>query len=171
MVSKYKERSKVMSENVNTTGSNENKVGRPAAYKTPEEMQERIDAYFNSCYGEYVTDPEGNLMTDKHGHPVMTKPRPLTITGLALALGFSGRQALLNYEDKEEFMDTIKRAKSRIEQYAEERLFDKDGVNGAKFNLSNNFKGWREKQEIDSNVTATGTTVVKFEGKLVEWAK
>ena len=130
----------------------EKKVGRPATYKTVEEMQAKIDAYFDSCYGEYVTDDEGNLMTDKSGHPVMTKPRPLTVTGLALALGFSGRQALLNYEDKPKFMDTIKRAKSRIEQYAEERLFDKDGVNGAKFNLSNNFKGWSEKQQIDSNV-------------------
>ena len=149
----------------------ENKVGRPATYKTPEEMQERIDAYFNSCYGEYVTDPEGNLMTDKHGFPVMTKPRPLTITGLALALGFSGRQALLNYEDKEEFMDTIKRAKAKVEQYAEERLFDRDGVNGAKFNLSNNFSGWSEKQQIESNVNTTGTTVVKFEGEISEWAK
>ena len=138
-----KERSKVMSEK---------KVGRPATYKTVEEMQAKIDAYFDSCYGEYATDDEGNLMTDKSGHPVMTKPRPLTVTGLALALGFSGRQALLNYQDKPKFMDTIKRAKSRIEQYAEERLFDKDGVNGAKFNLSNNFKGWSEKQQIDSNV-------------------
>ena len=130
----------------------ENKVGRPATYKTVEEMQRVIDKYFDDCMGEYITDDEGNLMTDKNGHPVMTKPRPLTITGLALALGFTGRQALLNYEDKEEFVDTIKRAKSRIEQYAEERLFDKDGVNGAKFNLSNNFKGWSEKQQIDSNV-------------------
>ena len=159
-----------MSENVNTTGSNENKVGRPAAYKTPEEMQERIDAYFKECEGTYI-QVDGYALTDKNGNPVKTKERPLTITGLALALGFSGRQALLNYEDKEEFMDTIKRAKSRIEQYAEERLFDKDGVNGAKFNLSNNFKGWREKQEIDSNVTTTGTTVVKFEGEISEWAK
>ena len=130
----------------------ENRVGCPPMYKTPEEMQAKIDAYFNSCYGEYITDEEGNLMTDKHGHPVMRKPRPLTITGLALALGFNGRQSLLNYEGKPEFMDTIKRAKAKVEQYAEERLFDKDGVNGAKFNLSNNFKGWSEKQQIDSNV-------------------
>ena len=130
----------------------ENKVGRPATYKTPEEMQARIDAYFESCYGEYITDDDGNLMTDKHGHPVMSKSRPLTITGLALALGFNSRQSLLNYQDDPAFMDTIKRAKSKVEQYAEERLFDKDGVNGAKFNLSNNFKGWSEKQQIDSNV-------------------
>lgn len=139
----------------------ENKVGRPATYKTVEEMQSRIDAYFDSCYGEYIRDDEGNIETDKHGHPIMTKPRPLTITGLALALGFTTRQALLNYEDKPEFVDTIKRAKSRIEQYAEERLFDKDGVNGAKFNLSNNFKGWSEKQQIDSNIN---TKAVVFTG-------
>lgn len=135
-----------MSENI------ENKVGRPALYQTPEEMQERIDAYFKECEGVYVRDKDGFIETNKDGEPITTKTRPLTITGLALALGFSGRQALLNYEDKEEFMDTVKRAKSKIEQYAEERLFDRDGVNGAKFNLSNNFSGWSEKQTIDSNV-------------------
>jgi hypothetical protein len=145
--------------------------GRPPAYKTVEDMQRVIDKYFEDCNGEYITDAEGNLMTDKYGKPVKTKERPLTITGLALALGFTTRQALLNYEGKADFVDTIKKAKSKIEQYAEERLFDKDGVNGAKFNLSNNFKGWREKQEIESSVTATGTTVVKFEGEIGEWAK
>ena len=148
-----------------------NKVGCPPMYKTPEEMQAVIDKYFEDCEGEYIRDEEGNIETDKHGHPVKTKARPLTITGLALALGFTTRQALLNYEGKEEFVDTVKRAKAKVEQYAEERLFDKDGVNGAKFNLSNNFKGWSEKQQIDSNVNTTGTTVVKFEGELGEWAK
>ncbi|MBQ7975956.1 MAG: hypothetical protein IJ300_09765 [Clostridia bacterium] len=148
----------------------ENNVGCPPMYKTPEEMQKVIDKYFEDCNGEYII-VDGCAVTDKAGNPVKTKERPLTITGLALALGFSGRQALLNYEGKSEFVDTIKRAKSRIEQYAEERLFDKDGVNGAKFNLSNNFKGWNEKQQIDSNVNTIGTTVVKFEGEISEWAK
>lgn len=130
----------------------ENKGGCPPMYKTPEEMQAVIDKYFADCKGEYVTDGEGNLMTDRHGHPVKAKERPLTITGLALALGFTTRQALLNYEGKPEFVDTIKRAKAKVEQYAEERLFDKEGCNGAKFNLSNNFKGWSERQQIDNNV-------------------
>jgi len=128
-----------------------NKGGCPPMYKTPAEMQKVIDKYFEDCSGEYIVI-DGQVVQDKNGNPIKTKERPLTITGLALALGFSGRQALLNYEGKPEFMDTIKRAKSRIEQYAEERLFDKEGVNGAKFNLSNNFKGWSEKQQIDSNV-------------------
>lgn len=129
-----------------------NKGGHPPMYKTVDEMQKAIDKYFEDCNGEYITDEEGNLMTDKYGNPVKKKERPLTITGLALALGFNGRQSLLNYEGKPEFLDTIKRAKAKVEQYAEERLFDKDGVNGAKFNLANNFKGWSERQQIDSNV-------------------
>lgn len=128
-----------------------NKGGCPPMYKTPEEMQKVIDAYFESCEGEYLII-DGCAVTDKNGYPVKKKERPLTITGLALALGFNTRQALLNYEGKPEFVDTVKRAKAKVEQYAEERLFDKEGVNGAKFNLSNNFKGWSEKQQIDSNV-------------------
>ena len=126
--------------------------GRPPKYKTAEDMQKAIDKYFEDCDGAYVIDDEGNLMTDKLGHPVKTKPRPYTITGLALALGFTTRQSLLNYEGDPVFLDTIRKAKARVEQYAEERLFDRDGANGAKFNLSNNFKGWSEKQQIDSNV-------------------
>ena len=128
--------------------------GRPPKYKTVKAMQQVIDKYFEDCDGAYIKDNEGNLMTDKHGHPVKTKPRPYTITGLALALGFTTRQSLLNYEAAPEFLDTIRKAKTRVEQYAEERLFDKDGANGAKFNLSNNFKGWSEKQQIDSNINA-----------------
>ena len=120
-------------------------------YKTPEEMQAVIDKYFEDCSGEYVVI-DGEVITDKNGYPLKTKERPLTITGLALALGFTTRQALLNYEGKPEFVDTIKRAKAKVEQYAEERLFDRDGVNGAKFNLSNNFKGWSERQQIESKV-------------------
>ena len=78
----------------------------------------------------------------------------MTITGLALALGFNSRQSLLNYQAKEEFLDTITRAKAKVEQYAEERLFDKDGANGAKFSLANNFEGWREKQQIEAEVNS-----------------
>lgn len=58
------------------------------------------------------------------------------------------RQSLLNYSGKEEFFDTIMRAKRKCEVYAEEQLFDKNGVNGAKFSLANNFEGWKEKQEV-----------------------
>lgn len=130
-----------------------NKGGHPPKYKTANEMQKVIDAYFTECEGNIVVDEEGHAITDKYGVPVKVGCRPLTITGLALALGFTSRQALLNYEAKDEFVDTITRAKAKVEQYAEERLFDKDGCNGAKFNLSNNFSGWSERQQIDNNIS------------------
>lgn len=50
-------------------------------------------------------------------------------------------------------MNTITRAKTQIEEYAESRLFDRDGSNGAQFSLRNNFKGWNidneQKLEIE----------------------
>ena len=125
-------------------------TGRPPMYKSVEEMQAKIDAYFEKCEGTVLTR-EGEVVVHKYGEPVMVGRKPLTITGLALALGFNSRQSLLNYQDKEEFVDTILRAKARVEQYAEERLFDKDGANGAKFSLANNFKGWKEKIEAEVN--------------------
>lgn len=128
-----------------------NKGGRPPAYTSAEEIQEKIDAYFTSCEGEPLVI-DGEVMVDKYGMPIIVGVKPLTITGLALALGFNSRQSLLNYQDKEEFMDTIMRAKARVEEYAERRLFDKDGANGAKFSLANNFEGWKDKQEIEGKL-------------------
>lgn len=129
--------------------------GRPPKYKTKEEIQERIDKYFESCYkpvrifvkdiNKYITakDEEGNIIKEQY--------RPFTVTGLADALDMS-RQSLLNYSEKEEFFDTIMRAKRKCELYAEERLFDKDGANGAKFSLANNFESWKDKKDVDANV-------------------
>lgn len=123
-------------------------------YTSKEEIQEKIDKYFEECEGIPLRDDEGEIVFDKYGEPIMKGKKPLTITGLALALGFNSRQSLLNYQAKEEFLDTITRAKAKVEQYAEERLFDKDGANGAKFSLANNFEGWREKQQIEAEVNS-----------------
>lgn len=137
----------------------EKKMGRPPKYKTAEEMQEKIDAYFEECKGELLLNKDGEPVIDKHGKPIRVNERPLTVTGLALALGFASRQALINYQCKDEFYDTITRAKSVVEQYAEERLYDKDGANGAKFSLSNNFKGWNEKQVIEADVNSVNINI------------
>lgn len=124
-------------------------VGRPPKYKSKEEIEEKIEEYFKECEGEILKDDEGKPIFNKFGSPVVINQRPPTVTGLALALGFTSRQALLNYQAKKEFVDTITRAKSRVEAYAEERLFDRDGTSGAQFSLRNNFKGWTEKTELD----------------------
>jgi hypothetical protein len=107
--------------------SEKRKVGRPLKFETVEMLQEKIDAYFNEC--------------DE-------KEEPYTITGLALALNTT-RETLLDYEDKEEFSDTVKRAKLKCENFAEKHLFKgKNGVVGAIFNLKNNYSRWVDKQEI-----------------------
>ncbi len=128
-------------------------VGRPPKYKSKEEIQEKIEQYFQDCKGEILKDDEGNTVFNKFGNPIIVGEKPLTVTGLALALGFASRQALLNYQGKKEFNDTITRAKSVVEKYAEERLFDRDGSSGAQFSLRNNFKGWNidneQKLEIE----------------------
>lgn len=120
-------------------------MGRTPKYKSPKQMQKAIDAYFDACSGVMLTDDEGKAVLDKYGAPIYLNSHPPTVTGLALALGFTSRQALLNYQAKDNFVDTVTRAKSRVEQYTEERLFDRDGVQGAKFSLVNNFAGWQEK--------------------------
>lgn len=120
-------------------------TGRPPMYETAEQMQIVIDRYFDSCGQQYLRDDNGDIvLSEKTGRPMVIGEKVPTVTGLALALGFSCRQALINYQAKEEFVDTVTRAKSRIEEYVESRLFDRDGVQGAKFSLKNNFKGWSE---------------------------
>lgn len=128
--------------------------GRPPYFESAEEMQKLIDAYFEECDGKPFLDKDGNPVRNRDGKIIKDDRRPYTVTGLALALGFTSRQALLNYEGKEEFVDTITRAKARVERYSEERLYDNNGANGAKFALANNFRGWTEKQQIDSNINA-----------------
>ena len=81
--------------------TNKHPGGRPLKFKNEKELQKKIDAWLKSCKKE---------------------KRPLTITGLALALG-TGRNVLIDYENREEFSNTIKRAKLLCENYAEESLF------------------------------------------------
>lgn len=115
-------------------------MARPLKYKTVEELQAAIDAYFEDCQGHPLVDDKGNAVTDKYGAPVIIGAHPPTVTGLALSLGFASRQALLNYQGKKAFNDTITRAKARCEEYAESRLYDRDGARGAQFSLEHNFK-------------------------------
>lgn len=108
------------------------KVGRPLKYKTKEELQKVIDEYFMQC----DRDEE-----------------PYTVTGLALALDLD-RKALITYGEKEEFSNTIKKAKLKVESYLEKKLVSGQGnATGIIFNLKNNY-GYKDRQEIDANVTS-----------------
>lgn len=123
--------------------------GRPLLFKDKKSLQLAIDDYFNSCFEKVeIEDRSGNIKIKN------VQIKPFTIAGLAYALG-TNRQTLLNYEKKEQFFDTIKKAKCRVEANVEESLFQGKPV-GAIFNLKNNF-GWKDKNEIDH--TSNGETI------------
>lgn len=121
-------------------------------YKTVEELQEAIDKYFDvKC--------APTLIGDK------LQPNPPTVSGLALHLGFSDRQSIYDYKEREEFSCTIKKAITRIEEYAEKQILSGGQATGAIFWLKN--KGWSDKQEVDhtSSDGSMKPTVVQLVGK------
>lgn len=120
--------------------------GKPPYYTSVKAMQAKIDEYFESCEGEPLTNKEGEVVYNKSGDAVMVGVKIPTITGLALSLGFASRVSLLEYQGKPEYLNTITRAKSRVEEYVESRLYDRDGARGAEFSLKCNFK-WRNEAE------------------------
>ena len=105
--------------------------GRPKAYTEVEIMQQKIDKYFNEC---------------------KKKQEPYTITGLCIALDIC-RDTLSEYMKNDEFSDTIKKAKLKVENYLEKHLITDSSTTGIIFNLKNNF-GWKDKQE-NINVDTT----------------
>ena len=131
-------------------------MARPKKYTEIETIQNKIDEYFDSCFRPMII--KGDIIRDDKGKIICEQYKPFTICGIANALDMS-RQSLLNYEKDNQFFDTITRAKRKCEQYAEERLFDKDGVNGAKFSLMNNYSNWKDKQEVKTT-TASRITIV-----------
>lgn len=119
--------------------------GRPLKYKTPEEMQVKIDLYFENEVGEFpVYDKKtGDPIYNKHGDPCMELKAP-TVAGLALYLGFCNRASMYDYDKYPKFSNTIKKAVARIEQFAENRLYIGKPT-GAIFWLKNH--GWIDKTE------------------------
>lgn len=100
--------------------------GRPRKISEKEELQNKINNYFEEC--------EKNK-------------EPYTITGLCMALDIC-RDTLCEYAKKDEFSDTIKKAKLKVENYLEKHLITDSSTTGIIFNLKNNF-GWSDKQQIE----------------------
>ncbi len=85
-----------------------------------EELREAINAYFAQR---------------------SAKDLPPTVTGLALALGFSSREELTRFKDQKRSR-LIQKALMKIENNAEEKLFTKEHFSGAKLFLEVNFSRW-----------------------------
>lgn len=136
-------------------------MGCKLKYTNAKELEQAVALYFKDCAGHALTDADGNIIMDKSGQPILIDAHPPTVTGLALALGFKTRQSLLDYQARSNaFNDVLTIAKSRCEEYAERRLYDRDGVNGAKFSLANNFKGWRENRLNQEEESRKGALIL-----------
>ena len=104
-------------------------VGRPRAFKSVEEVEEKINAYFNYCE---------------------EKEKPYTMSGLAYYLEVS-RQTLVNYSYEDEYFVTIKKARDKVQMQLEENaLSNKANPTFTIFNLKNNFD-WKDKIEHSSS--------------------
>jgi hypothetical protein len=160
-------------------------MGRPKTYKDENELEKKINDYFNEIT---ITNPVFDAVIDgqdEEGKPIYKQVPRLnnakkqiyhteyvenpSILGMCRYLEIN-RSTLNRYESEEQFCNTIKRAKERVEEFLENQLYRKEQVTGVIFNLKNNF-GWKDKQEIESNNTNDNTIHVKLEGELGEWAK
>jgi len=98
------------------------KGGRPLKFNTPQELEQKAEEYLSS-----------------------TPNNEWTITGLALALDTT-RQTLVNYENRDEFLDTVKKLKTKVENSYELGLRKRGGA-GDIFGLKN--FGWSDKIETE----------------------
>jgi len=135
-----------------------NPVGRPLLFKTAEELDIKINAYFESCF---VDDWEERTLRDENGVPVLDEIsdykveylkikkciKPPTITGLAVFLD-TNRRTLLDYTERDEFVPSLEKAKSFCEDYVNTMSLKGD-LNPlmSKMNLTNNYK-WSDEKSI-----------------------
>jgi len=102
-------------------------MGRHKKYEDPAELEAKGTAWIDS-----------QLATDK----------PLTITGLGRALGFAAaRDGLADYAGRPEYADVIKRLRSRVEQWLEERIHTAKIPAGPIF-AAKNIMGWTDHQQV-----------------------
>ena len=106
-------------------------------YPTPDDLQAKVDEYFDWCLVEVIDKRTGFSKTYEKHTP--------TFSGLARYLGFTSRTQLLNYQDRDErYTNVIKVALLRLEEYLEGKLVYSKAPAGIALSLKNN-AGWEEK--------------------------
>ena len=130
-------------------------VGRPRLFNTPEEMQTKIDDYFNECEARQVQiqieGADGKIQCMS-----VNKPMPYAIAELAYHLGFCDRSQFNGYgADHPEFSPTIKRARTKIEGQRERFLAEppKGCQPVAMIFALKNCHGWRDEQQQQLSIS------------------
>jgi hypothetical protein len=99
--------------------------GRPPIYTRSEDLEAKIEEYKHNCK--------------------LTDETP-TLTGMILHIGFNSKDTFYEYGKKEEFSESIKKARLWIESLYERDLREK-GHSGTIFGLKN--MGWKDKIETE----------------------
>lgn len=134
---------------------------RRIKWQSPKQLQNLIDEYFASCYDYLYDFKTQQPLFDAEGNPRKGQVKPFTISGLALYIHIDTRQlrsmkakeidalGMPTDEDYEgpTYAELVTQARQKIENYAESRLFDRDGFNGGKFVLDCAFK-WGYRKEL-----------------------
>ena len=117
---------------------------------TADDIENKVNDYFNYCN---------------------ENSKPFTMSGLALFLDCS-RTTLYNYDkelvkfkdinedDKLRILNSVKRAKRKVEAYQEEQLFLGKSPVGTIFSLKNNFN-WKDSQEINNNTNISAINPIQ----------
>ena len=102
--------------------------GRPRAFNSVEELESKINDYFEYCNKEN---------------------KPYTMSGLAYYLDVD-RKTIVNYTKDEEYFPTIKKARDRVQMQLEENaLMNISNSTFTIFNLKNNFD-WKDRIETNT---------------------
>lgn len=133
---------------------------RMIKWNSPEHLKSLIDEYFASCYGVIYNPRTGMPFYNDDGSPRMGQIKPFTISGLACYIHIES-SSIVKYSNKQidelgyptsedyvgpQYSDIIREARKKIEAFAEERLYDRDGFSGGRFVLNCAF-GWQERKE------------------------
>lgn len=133
---------------------------RKIKWNSPAHLQSLVDEYFASCEGVIFNPRTGLPFVDCNGDPRIGQIKPYTVSGLACYIHIEttsikkySRQQIdeLGYPTDEDYCgpqysDIILEARKRIEAFAEERLYDREGFAGGRFVLNCAF-GWKEQKE------------------------
>lgn len=126
--------------------------GRPVLYSTPAELQKLIDKYFQDCKNnksDFVTK-EGKILK-------VSNPLVPCIAGCAHAIGMD-RSTFYDYELKDEFSYTIKKARNYIISTWESKMVNTNANAGGIIFAGKNY-GYNDTQKIQHS----GSIVTGFE--------
>jgi hypothetical protein len=130
-----KPKKKAINKPIDNTNKSADHFGRPLLYNSVEDIQVAINKYFDTIGPVFLRDKSGECVLDKFSKPIVIDYKHPNVTGLALALGFNSRQSFYNYQGREDFLDTMSRARAYIEDYTTNLLYGRDTSNGARFYL------------------------------------